>query len=98
MRWVERVNGNGVRFSQWQQTVADEPTPEWGPGETYTACPCCGAEYEQQYMSADRQWHAGTRWYIYHDPVRHRDWPGIRKSSEDGKEPPEVHVPREPGE
>lgn len=96
VRWVERVNGNGLRFLQWQQTYAKEPSPPWGPGEALAYCPCCGEEYAQRHMDVNGEWHSSVREYVYHDPVRHRDWPGVRSDGE--RVVTEVKVPREVGE
>lgn len=94
MRWVERTNGNGKRFLQWQQTAPGESMPEW-PSETQPSCPICGEEYGPQMMTVNKTWVPTARWYIYHDPDRHNDYKGF---GERPVEAQDIQAPREPGE
>ena len=94
MRWVDRVNGNGKPFRQWQDTHKGETPPEW-PSEICPGCPICGEEYASQMMMIDGTWKATMRQYVYHDPQRHQDYP---VSKDRQVEASELRVPREPGE
>ena len=91
MRWVERVNGNGLKFMQWQRTAEWETFPEWGPGEAIRGCPICGEQYAGRYMDVAGIWHETTRMYVYHDPARHRDYMSTAPVTD-------LTPPREPGE
>jgi len=94
MRWVDRVNGNGKPFRQWQDTAKGEKFPEW-PSDVCPGCPVCGEEYEPREILINGETRASQRLYLYHDPHRHADYP---VSKDRIVEASELRAPREPGE
>lgn len=95
MQWVDRVNGNGKQFRQWQTTASGERPPDW-PTAAQPGCPVCGEEYAHRMLTTQGTWVVSQREHIYHDRERHADYPVAK--GDRVVEANDLRVPREPGE